>query len=107
MKAVSIKDLLPIGSIVKLKKVNIKVMISGVFPKDNETGKVFDYFGVSYPFGYVSDKTNIVFQASAIDEIIFRGYEDEYRNELVQFISQNDKYKQLIHSIEEVRNNEG
>ncbi len=100
----NIKDILPIGSIVKLKNTGIKVMIAGVFPKDNETGNVYDYFGVSYPFGYVSDKTNIVFQEPAIDEVIFRGYEDKSRKELVQFISQNDKYKQLI---TEVSQNEG
>lgn len=97
----NIINLLPIGSIVSLKKVNMKVMIAGFFPKDNETGKVFDYFGVAYPFGYVSEKTNMVFQAEAVQEVLFRGYEDEKRDEIVKLIASNNKYKELFEIAEE------
>lgn len=100
MKRVDVNNLLPIGSIVSLKNVDIKIMIAGVYPQVKETGEEFDYLGVTYPFGYVSDRASI-FSRNAVDEVIFRGYEDKKRKDWIKVISQSEEYLKIIHSDEE------
>lgn len=45
----NVRELLPIGSVVKIKGVTKKMMIYGVKQTDQETGKEYDYIGVVYP----------------------------------------------------------
>lgn len=71
-------DLLPIGSIVKLKNDERLLMIYGVLQKTvTEPEKVFDYAGVSYPEGNFMPGSHKLFNTEDIAEIRFRGYEDD------------------------------
>lgn len=72
--------LLPLGSIVKLKNGKKKVMIFGYLQKGMATGdKVFDYTAVPYPEGLYDQRMRIGFDHADIEDVIFRGYEDEDR----------------------------
>lgn len=69
---------LPIGSIVLLKNMDIKIMVSGfLVTKLDDNSKVYDYTGSIYPQGFISNENHILFDHDDIDEIIFVGYEDD------------------------------
>ncbi len=82
-----IKGLLPIGSVVLLKDATKKIMIFGVKQTDADTDEEYDYIGVMYPEGNVGGETQILFQHEDIQEIFFRGYEDEEREEFINNLS--------------------
>lgn len=82
-----IKGLLPIGSVVLLKDATKKIMIFGVKQTDAGTDEEYDYIGVMYPEGNVGGETQILFQHEDIQEIFFRGYEDEEREEFINNLS--------------------
>ena len=75
-----IKELLPIGSVVRLKNGEKRLMISGIKQTDSEgNGREYDYYGVLYPEGYLGGEYQYLFNHEDIEEIFFRGYEDEER----------------------------
>lgn len=79
-----IRNLLPIGTIVLLKEAQKKLMIHGVKQTDKKTGIEYDYIGVLYPEGNVSEEMMFLFNDEHIEEIIFRGYEDEERDKFIE-----------------------
>ena len=72
-----IRQLLPIGSVVLLKGGRKKVMIYGVKQTDKSSGIEYDYISVLYPEGNMGEAGQFLFNHSDIDEIYFRGCEDE------------------------------
>ena len=72
------KNILPIGSIVKLKGLNKPFMIFGYLQINGIKEKqIFDYSGVPYPEGNLDVRFNVSFNKENIEEVIFRGFEDE------------------------------
>lgn len=82
-----IKGLLPIGSVVLLNDATKKIMIFGVKQTDADTAEEYDYIGVMYPEGNLGGETQILFNHEDIQEIFFRGYEDEERDEFINNLS--------------------
>ena len=87
-----IKDLLPIGSIVILKEGEQPLMIYGIMQSDGEGGlfkkpKEYDYVSVPYPQGNLGPGMIYLFNHEDIQEIIFRGYEDEERDKFLDELS--------------------
>ena len=83
-----INELLPIGSIVLLKDGEKRLMINGI--KQTEVsgdGKEYDYLGVLYPEGHIGEQFQYLFNHDDINEIVFRGYEDEERKEFLTKLS--------------------
>ena len=79
-----IKDLLPIGTIVVLKDGEKRLMINGIMQSDaSKKGKEYDYLGILYPEGHIGDGFQYLFNHEDINEIIFRGFEDEERSEFL------------------------
>lgn len=79
-----INELLPIGTIVLLKGGEKRLMIDGIRQMEtNQDGDVdgqeYDYLGVLYPEGHIGEQFQYLFNHDDINEIIFRGYEDEER----------------------------
>ena len=62
---------LPLGSIVKLKKVEDLIMIVGYISTYNNQNYV--YSGVLYPSGFIDETRIIPFNPEHIDEILFLG----------------------------------
>lgn len=78
-----IRELLPIGSVVLLKNGKKRVMIFGVKQTEQSSGKEYDYISVLYPEGNMGDGGQFLFNHSDIDEVYFRGCEDEERDEFI------------------------
>lgn len=70
--------ILPIGSVVMLKKGTKPVMIFGYLQKSTlHPGELVDYIGVPYPEGNIHIKAQFGFQMTDIREVLFEGYRDE------------------------------
>ncbi len=78
-----IKDLLPVGSVVRLKKGTKNLVIMGVKQKDIITGNTYDYIAVPYPEGYISKDTVFFAMHDKIEEVIFKGYSNNEREEFI------------------------
>lgn len=87
------EKLLPIGSVVLLKGGVKKLMIIGIKPvKNDEPEKVYDYIGVVYPEGFLSNEYNFLFNHADINDVIFTGYDNPERKEFIAYL--NKEYKQ-------------
>lgn len=80
----NVRELLPIGSVVILKEASKKAMIHGVKQINKANNVEYDYIAVVYPEGNMGDGTQFFFNHEAIDEVFFRGYEDEERNAFIE-----------------------
>lgn len=70
--------LLPLGSVVKLKNGDIKLMIISRAPLYEQDGVIgyFDYSSCIYPTGQVENQTYF-FNNENIEKVYFEGYKDE------------------------------
>lgn len=83
-----VKELLPIGSIVLLKEGEKRLMIDGIMQSDaSGNGENYDYLGILYPEGHIGDEYQYLFNHEDIDQVFFRGYEDEERDEFLTRLS--------------------
>ena len=83
----NVNELLPIGSIVLLEGAEKILMIFGVGQTQLEENKDFDYIGVVYPEGNMGEGSQFLFNHSDIEEIVFRGYEDEERDNFLEMLN--------------------
>ena len=79
----NIRDLLPIGSVVRLKEGKKKVMVFGIKQTDKATGQEHDYIGVVYPEGNMGEELQFFFAHDSIEEIVFKGFEDKERENFI------------------------
>lgn len=90
-------EYLPIGSVVLLKEGDKKLMIFGIIQSDEDDSEEFDYIGVPYPEGHIDPDCQYLFYHKNIEEVFFRGYEDEERKEFVDRLNEimmlEEKYK--------------
>lgn len=68
--------LLPIGSVVELKKSEKRLMICGVMMRNSQTGETFDYIGCLYPEGYINNENMFLFNNADIEKVHFIGFTD-------------------------------
>ena len=68
----NIKNLLPAGSVVRLKDAEKKLMVTGILMNNN--GVKYDYIGVFYPEGYIDAERMFVFNHEDIEKVEFIGY---------------------------------
>lgn len=66
------ENLLPIGSVVKLKESEKKMMVAGILINNGE--KKYDYLGVMHPEGFVDSRQIFLFNHEDIEEVFFFGY---------------------------------
>lgn len=84
----NIKELLPTGSVVRLVDGEKYLMIVGVMQTmAGIRKKECDYLGVLYPEGYLGDEFLYGFNHVDVEEIVFRGYEDQEREEFLTKLS--------------------
>ena len=85
---------LPIGSVVKLKDGEKRLMITWYLPieDDSKEKKIWDYCGCLYPEGMLVSTSNYLFDHSQIEEIHFMGLiddeEEEFRNKLSEAVKE-------------------
>ena len=75
-----IKELLPIGSIIKINGIDKRFMITGVRQTNIEDNKEYDYMAIMYPEGHISDDGQILLDHEMIEQVVFVGFEDEERD---------------------------
>lgn len=78
-----IRNLLPIGSIVRLKGGEKKLMIFGVKQSGEKEQIEYDYIAVVYPEGNLGEDYQFLFNMEDIEEVYFTGYQDGERNEFL------------------------
>ena len=79
---------LPIGSIVRLSNATRKVMVTGYnMETPNRPGKVYNYSGCIFPEGVLRSDVTIVFDHNQIEEIFFKGYENEEQKSFIEKIT--------------------
>ena len=83
----NVKNLLPIGSVVRLKEGRKKVMVFGIKQTDTATSVEHDYIGVVYPEGNMGEQLQFFFEHDGIEEVVFRGYEDKERENFINRLS--------------------
>ncbi len=91
------EKLLPIGSVVKLKNGQKRLMITGFLQMEqDEKGQknIWDYSGCLYPEGMLTSEANYVFNHSQIEEVHFIGLVDEEEEEFKK------KLKEAIEKLE-------
>ncbi len=80
------KDLLPIGSVVKLTEGERSVMICGRIVVAEGSDEIYDYVGCIYPEGMAGADV-IFFNRDAIELLLFVGFQDSeeltYRSEVL------------------------
>ena len=79
-------ELLPIGSVVLLQGAQKRLMIFGVGQEDLTTHTPYDYIGVVYPEGNMGEGSQLLFNHSDIEQIVFRGFEDEERDQFIETV---------------------
>ena len=91
------ENFLPIGSVVKLKGGQKRLMITGFLQVEQEENKknVWDYSGCLYPEGMITSENNYVFNHSQIEDIYFTGLVDEEEEEFK---------KRLKEAVKELKN---
>lgn len=91
---IEMRKYLPVGSVVLLKGATKKSVIIGIMQNTvNKEGNVIehDYVGVMYPEGLLTPETMFLFNHDAITDVIFRGYENPERDELIEKLEINMK----------------
>lgn len=74
------EQFLPIGSVVLLKESTKKLMITGIMPvSQDDPNNPYDYIGVFYPEGFLSNEYTYLFNHSDINDIVFYGYQNPER----------------------------
>jgi len=84
-----IKELLPIGSVVMLKKAEKALMIYGIKQLDVDNPEVeFDYIGVLYPEGNIGSNFQYLFNHRDIERVLFEGYRTDEWSKFLETIAQ-------------------
>lgn len=68
------KDLLPIGTIVKVRFSKMDFMIFGYYIKDNAKDDVYDYVALTYPWGLLNLNDMAVFDRDLVKKVVHMGY---------------------------------
>ncbi len=69
------EPLLPIGSVVRVKDGDFKLLVVGFYPEND--GYSYDYLGAPYPQGLLEFPNFLLFDCEQIDEVLHKGYIDE------------------------------
>ena len=73
---VDIKQLLPLGSVVTLKKGKKKIMIIGRIQENVNTHEAYDYAACYYPEGVIRADELFLFNQADIDMVFYVGLQD-------------------------------
>ena len=93
--------ILPLGSVVTLKRGDIKLIIVGRAQLFNNGGTIgyFDYSALGYPQGVIAQSEFAFFNDEDIEKVLFEGYRDEQEIEFADSYEENIKsaeYPKLI-----------
>ena len=102
-------SLLPLGSVIKLKKAkdDVWVMVTDKYVKSENLQRFVEYSGVVYPDGQIED-IEIYFNSEDIQQVFFEGYRDlnevDFFNKLKKEYEDNNIQKISLNELEGVIN---
>lgn len=96
MKIQTLKNLLPIGSVITLKNGTKRIMIIGRIQEHAQSKKIFDYSAVYYPEGLVNVNELFLFQQEDIDQVYFVGLQDQEEFMFRGYLEQQLTEKELV-----------
>lgn len=96
MNEKSIKEVLPIGSVVTLQGGTKKIMICGRIQEDKETESVYDYSACYYPEGILDANELFLFQHENIAQIYYVGLQDSDEFAFRSYMEQRLKEMNLL-----------
>ena len=83
-----VNELLPLGSIVRMREGEKKIMIVGQKQMNPDEGdSEYDYLGFLYPEGHLGENFQYLFNHEDIEEVYFEGYRDAERESFIQKLS--------------------
>lgn len=94
----NINDILPIGSIILLRRARKPLMIIGYFANVNETEKK-EYVGIPYPEGLVGMSVLRGFNHKDIRSVIQMGNQGNSFLEFKDMLLDNEKIKEMLKEI--------
>lgn len=106
------KNFLPIGSVVLLKKAAKRLMICGRIQIRMEAGeqKLYDYCGCLYPEGVLDPEKTYLFNNEDIDKVFYMGMQDEeefkFRAYILEKLKENPLGENLGNMEDSAPNNE-
>ena len=80
MRGIRMERLLALGSVVRVQveeQATARLMIAGYLPEDKNTGKIYDYVTVLYPWGMQQTPAVQMIRQDQILEVEAEGYLDE------------------------------
>lgn len=93
MNLEKIENLLPVGTIVRLKDGIKTIMVTGFFPVSSDDNKMYDYSACFYPEGLISSEINMLFNHEQVDEILYSGYNSkehqDFKSKLKEYVANN------------------
>ena len=93
-----IENILPIGSVVQLKDIDVRILISGYCSvTEDKPTYTWDYSGFVFPLGYSGADSVISFDTSQIERVVTYGFQDEEQMRYIEAL------KAEIHKIEKER----
>ena len=89
--------LLPVGTILKLKEQEQKVMVAG-YGGYNLNDEIHDYIGLPTPMGIVDKNLSFVFNSADVESIVYLGYLDASTQVYINEIEKTGKDKLPVFS---------
>lgn len=100
------KGLLPIGTVVLLKGASKKLMITGYYSKSKDDDKIYTYNACIFPEGYM-ENTFCLFDANQIDEVFYKGLENDDYNKYVSKLNPDIKIAASSTSFDNINSSTG
>lgn len=79
-----VRELHPIGTVVRLREGSKRLMIIGRFQTLLSSDEIYDYVGCLYPEGYLKPEQSFVFNHDAIAEVVHEGLADEEEKQFLE-----------------------
>ena len=90
-----IKNILPVGTVVTLKDVDVNIIISGYCSVSEKNPEyTWDYSGFLFPIGYIGEESIVSFDTDQIEKVITYGFQDE---EQLRYM---EEFKKILATIE-------
>lgn len=84
----NVKELLPIGSVIRLRGAKKCLMIYGICQTESKTQTDYDYIGVVWPEGNIGARTHVMFNHCDVEEVVFTGLDNEQRQNFLERLHQ-------------------
>lgn len=80
-----------LGTVVKISNSVREYTIVGYYPKNKENGETYTYMGINAGYGFSVVNSAVLFNEDRIEEVIFKGYEEEKGEEFRDWLKSTEE----------------